>query len=726
MNKTSMKKILLFFFVASLSFTFCSCSDKNNEEDFTPTSLSVNGKAEKGPFVRGSMITMQTMDAGMNATGQTYTTALTDDAGTFSFGKQTFETPYAKLNVNGYFFNEVTGNLSTGTLSLNSIASLADQSSINVNILTHLKCGRVIKLMSDGKTFDDANTQAQKELLTAFGLLRFADTDVSKFSVASGTDEAAALIAVSSLVEANRTEAEIVEYLSKLSTEFTTNGYFSDASKMQLRKDRNYLNSSLENIANHIIERYNSLGSSIEVKDLAYFFDWDDNGIAGDEIESSIPSLDKSSLSVPKEGGDYTITINSDKPYYLSMPSTLEDGAVNNTYITSSVDKNLYVQGAASESIVMTKAITGNTIKVHVDAAKFRKAKTTTLPVYNARGKEIASISVAQEGNPNISEKVPDLGSVGEQMMNQIGVDLNKALYCARYLEEHHINQSSISPISSDNTDLSSAWSSFYRSINYILAMKNADAQMLNCYQEYLDTYLAVIYYTMTSYWGDVIYRTDDNPELTFNAARTSQNEIYNSLISSLTNAMPALEEKKNEPLTDYNKMLFVSKDVARIVLAKIYMTQGKYGDAKALLEKVVSNGYYSLKNSTTIDYADNSECVFALSQQNEITPCLDYKDAWLDLAECYHYTDNASKAKSFISEFCDKKGISASGSGVLLQIASIRKAIHSPYYLAFIRRNNLGKSVLGLTDSKLYQLLWPIPMSEMCANPSITQNPGY
>ena len=39
-----------------------------------------------------------------------------------------------------------------------------------------------------------------------------------------------------------------------------------------------------------------------------------------------------------------------------------------------------------------------------------------------------------------------------------------------------------------------------------------------------------------------------------------------------------------------------------------------------------------------------------------------------------------------------------------------------------FIRRNELG--TLGLCHDNLYQLLWPIPSSELNCNPQMTQNP--
>lgn len=70
---------------------------------------------------------------------------------------------------------------------------------------------------------------------------------------------------------------------------------------------------------------------------------------------------------------------------------------------------------------------------------------------------------------------------------------------------------------------------------------------------------------------------------------KTSQSEIFSRLIKELQEAMDNLEEKKNESLRDVNDFFFVSRDVARILLADIYMYQGNYLQAESLLAKVIS-----------------------------------------------------------------------------------------------------------------------------------------
>jgi hypothetical protein len=53
--------------------------------------------------------------------------------------------------------------------------------------------------------------------MKAFGLEKLANSDAANYSISSGTEEAAALIAISSMILAERSEAQVTEYLAKLS-----------------------------------------------------------------------------------------------------------------------------------------------------------------------------------------------------------------------------------------------------------------------------------------------------------------------------------------------------------------------------------------------------------------------------------------------------------------------------------------------------------------------------
>ena len=91
------------------------------------------------------------------------------------------------------------------------------------------------------------------------------------------------------------------------------------AKKQRKEYGKNYLNARLDRISENIKNRYQELGLEVKVKDLAYYFDWDNDGIAGNELDDSESvTLSTTEVNASKEGGEYTITIESNKPYYLN------------------------------------------------------------------------------------------------------------------------------------------------------------------------------------------------------------------------------------------------------------------------------------------------------------------------------------------------------------------------------------------------------------------------
>ena len=392
-----------------------SCSSNDDLDGYTPTNFNVGGKVEKGPFVRGTAIQMQPLDADLDETGESFTSTITDNEGTFTFGSKLLKSPYVKLSASGYYFNEVTGELSKGTLALNAVANLQNAADVNLNILSHLKYQRVMDLVSkDGKSFKEANNQAQEEVLKTFGLEKYAKTDVNHFSITSGTDEAAALIAVSSLILYNRSEAQITEYLSQLSEEFAEDGNFSETTKLQIRKDMFSLESKLPQIAENIKKRYQEMGKEVAVKNLIYYFDWDGDGTAGNEIapENHPVSLETNNINVPMEGGSYEVKVNTTVPVYLERPSIPGDDIYDNS--TSVSGMGIYETGSGSvPSINYTKELKNNILKVVVKAASFRKEQAVSIPLYDGMGNVVARLNLTQQANPNAEIIVPRLGSEG-------------------------------------------------------------------------------------------------------------------------------------------------------------------------------------------------------------------------------------------------------------------------------------------------------------------------
>ena len=369
---------------------------------------------------------------GMHAVGSTYSATITDDMGSFSFNAEKFAEPFARLSVNGYFYNEYKGALSNGQITLQSVVDLRDKSSVNVNLLTHLKYQRVLNLIKDGASFVDANAQAQEELLKAFGLQNLNTADVSQFSVAAGTDEAAALIVTSALLLGERSEAQFTEYLAKLCKDFAASGEFSKANKEQINKDKEKLTNKLKDIRQHLIDRYKELNHDITVKDLVYYVDWDNNGTAGDESHDPDKpvTLSQTSIEAPAEGGTFTITYNSDVKLYL----TPQMGVNTNPSIGYLI--------LTGQDISCHKELTDdNTLIVTVDPASYQDVRGETIWLYDYLGTLVAKIPVKQTGDPN--GKL--LTAMGEQKFKMIkeGLLWDRGSLNLLIQDAHQLNPSS-------------------------------------------------------------------------------------------------------------------------------------------------------------------------------------------------------------------------------------------------------------------------------------------
>lgn len=317
------QKLLNYFCLFFLLAFVAGCEDDKDKDIFTPKAYKVTGNVEKGPFVNGSKITAQALDENYNLTGQVYQGIVVEDDGSFNLGEIKLNSPYVLLTADGYYFNEVYGELSTGQISMQSLVNLTANKQANINVLTHLKAQRMMQLLKNSSlAFDEADKQVQQEVLKSFGLERYAEKDVCNFSIASGTEEAGALIVVSSTLLRERTDAELTEYLAKLSAEFKAEGTFTENTKKDLRESSYKLR--VNDIADHIISRYKKISDvDVTVPNLNYFIDWDGDGIAGNEPDAGEDvelTMDKREVVLPAEGGTVRIKIN------CKVPVTLEIG----------------------------------------------------------------------------------------------------------------------------------------------------------------------------------------------------------------------------------------------------------------------------------------------------------------------------------------------------------------------------------------------------------------
>lgn len=735
-----MKKFTLFLTLISLLFV-ASCTDKEDEESAAPKApVEIKGKVEKGPFIKGSEVKLYVLDNSFNQTGKNYTTRIISDEGDFDFGELEVSSPYVLLTADGYYFNEVEGDLSEGQLSLDALVDVSKQQdiqNINVNILTHLKKERILTLIEAGKSFEDANKQAQQELLTCFALQEYADKDASTYSITAGTDEAAALIVISSIVLTGNSDAEVTEYLMRLSGEFKNTGTFSDEVKAEIQEKSKRL--SFELIEDHIIERYHDLGKTIEVKDLHYYVDWDGDGIAGNELgdpdEERILRFETDTLHVAAAGGRYEVKIEANIPFsdQLGMIST-------DNYFSEPLIK--------IGNISYTPSLENDKVVLEVEPAESRIMNNTTFTIYSFDGKNKAELVLVQEGDPNKPWELTQTGNniladfctKGRDAMNDFHI--LDALYTQSFsygsktdwkpIYEHQVNGNT--PLIYD------AWTKSYQAIR----SSNLIMKYIKEVEPSLYTSFAVLesmfYYEMAVWWGNVVHVKGQTLDEVMSSPQLKEDELFALLETDLQKGIQLFPaDNISFDAMQASSYLFYSNAVPKAILAKMYMYLGEYDKAYPLLRQIIQSGNYTLSNSRTNALSSGSkEIIYAFRQDpqseysryiesTDIVPALLYSEVVMLAAECAYRLGNNSEAVNYYNKVAESRGAATISSTTDFMSAMLslweNELKGTGTYFAFLKRNNLAEEVLNIPA---YKQLLPIPWQELNTNPRIKQNPEY
>ena len=198
---------------------------------------SLVGVTQKGPFLKGSTVYLYELSDGhtLKQTNGNFTSNITSEDGRYKFTARDLVSQYAMVVVDGYYRNEVTGKTSEAPIRLKAITDMRKRSSVNVNILTHLEFDRVYSLVTRGDkdgnklTVKQAKRQAQKEILKLFDIELDDNTDAEDMDVFGKTDADAALLALSVLLQGDRSESDMMALLAEISNAIADKGEWSDS-----------------------------------------------------------------------------------------------------------------------------------------------------------------------------------------------------------------------------------------------------------------------------------------------------------------------------------------------------------------------------------------------------------------------------------------------------------------------------------------------------------------
>lgn len=191
--------------------------------------LDVAGVSQKGPFVKGSAVTVQGIDCKtMKFTDEVFEGEVKNNMGEFVVEKVNLSTTCAVVAVTGEYRSEMTGKKVSDKLTLRALTNLKDRTHVNVNLLTNLEYERVMHYVAEkGKTFDEAKDLAETEVLAAFGMAgdttEFEDLDIFGTSDADAT-----LLAISVLMQGDADVKTLTERLDKFNESFAESGKWND------------------------------------------------------------------------------------------------------------------------------------------------------------------------------------------------------------------------------------------------------------------------------------------------------------------------------------------------------------------------------------------------------------------------------------------------------------------------------------------------------------------
>jgi uncharacterized protein (TIGR02145 family) len=243
------------FWLSALLLIAGGCEKK----EVTPVKRNIEGLVQKGPFVAGTTITMFELNSRLDQTGKTFAAQIGDNSGLFEVKNVAVSSTFVEFSASGYYFDEVKGDLSVGPLNLYAVADINDVLNVNVNILTHLEKLRIKSLVSDSNPFSQAKKTAQHEILAAFG---FSNNDVANseaLDISKDTEDNAILLAVSILLQGNRSVGSLTELLATISNDLRDDGKLSDE---RILKDlrNSAMELDLSAIRSNLVKRYRELG----------------------------------------------------------------------------------------------------------------------------------------------------------------------------------------------------------------------------------------------------------------------------------------------------------------------------------------------------------------------------------------------------------------------------------------------------------------------------------
>lgn len=474
--------------------------------------------------------------------------------------------------------------------------------------------------------------------------------------------------------------------------------------------------------------------------------------------------LEQTSLDIPMAGGTYRIKVDANVPVKMTKWDLLwPEGKENDPIYDVSVDtyfkEPLFMyENKPRIPYQATLSDDGQYLEIKVEPAVSAEASSATITIYGEHENKEAKLIIKQETDPT---------KVVRLCLTQYGEQTFTGLYKNSYLvlqqmytqEELYSRQSEKEQgyewhfdfinhtLNSNNREVENAWSAFYSAVNMILFMnqqipRSSKEELTSSdsitITKLLDMQRFILFYEKVNLWGKAVYFPEYRSEIVTSIPVISQAEVLKLFVEPLLFLRERLPGEINGQSV-MNDFFFPSRDFPSLLLARIYMEQGKIAEAKSMLTGIVNSGRYQLGDLIYQLPASGTNRNVQFEQVSDI--CFSYTEVLLNLAECESRLGNSAQAENYLNQVMTANiGSPAYSSNASLSSSAFTTRTSDEFinrlanvwqselrgtgtYFAFLKRNNIAVSTLNIP---IWRQVFPVPMREIFVNPSMSQNEGY
>lgn len=474
--------------------------------------------------------------------------------------------------------------------------------------------------------------------------------------------------------------------------------------------------------------------------------------------------LEQTSLDIPMAGGTYRIKVDANVPVKMTKWNLLwPEGKENDPIYDVSVDtyfkEPLFMyENKPRIPYQATLSDDGQYLEIKVEPAVSAEASSATITIYGEHENKEAKLIIKQETDPT---------KVVRLCLTQYGEQTFTGLYKNSYLvlqqmytqEELYSRQSEKEQgyewhfdfinhtLNSNNREVENAWSAFYSAVNMILFMnqqipRSSKEELTSSdsitITKLLDMQRFILFYEKVNLWGKAVYFPEYRSEIVTSIPVISQAEVLKLFVEPLLFLRERLPGEINGQ-SAMNDFFFPSRDFPSLLLARIYMEQGKIAEAKSMLTGIVNSGRYQLGDLIYQLPASGTNRNVQFEQVSDI--CFSYTEVLLNLAECESRLGNSAQAENYLNQVMTANiGSPAYSSNASLSSSAFTTRTSDEFinrlanvwqselrgtgtYFAFLKRNNIAVSTLNIP---IWRQVFPVPMREIFVNPSMSQNEGY